>query len=154
MSELPEEEDRQFERVLSRLDALMRHSHVSVPADTASRSADDTVEYPVDVPVLTEVYQGAERSLLAVSAGGAPPLLTEFAGMPGAAAGTEPEPLAPSREAEIDMVVAELMPVLHEMVVNVVREELENARRELTARVIQEAERLLRQRLQCGAKPK
>lgn len=146
-----EEDDRQFERVLSRLDALMKHSHVSVPAD------DVGVEAAVDVPVLTEIYRGEELVPLAVVDQEEAPVLTEFIRAPGSADEglvEVPEQALPTREQEVEMVVAELMPMLRDMVAEVVREELQVAQQSLSARVGREAERLLRQRLLQGSKPK
>ncbi len=146
-----EEDDRQFERVLSRLDALMKHSHVSVPADGVD------IEAAVDVPVLTEVYRGEELVPLAVVDQDDAPLLTESIRIPEsvvADVAEAPEQVPPTREQEVEMVVAELMPMLRDMVAEVVREELQAAQQSLSARVGQEAERLLRQRLLQGSKLK
>lgn len=155
------EENRQFEQVLNRLDALMKRSHASEAVD----------ESEVCVPVLTEIYLGAALSPYAVAGLEAPPLLTEFVSLPQlaveapAAAGLVPEPELPaqpllSREQEVESMVAELMPRLREMIALIVQEEIHSAQQNLASRIGQEAEQALRLHLLqksepgIGSKPK
>lgn len=168
MTEESTEDNRQFEAVLSRLDALMKRSHPS-PLPQGSE------EVEADVPVLTEIYQGTVLQTVGVAEQEAPPVLTDYvmappevvedvAGEASAAeampapASVEPpvslEPLAPTREQDVETIVAELLPMLQEMVAKVVQEELYYAQQNLTLRIGQEAERLLRQRLLRDVKPK
>lgn len=169
------EDNRQFEAVLSRLDALMKRSHPSpLPQDAE--------EFAADVPVLTEIYQGAVLQAVGVAEQEAPPVLTDYVMAPPAPemalpevvedvvaeasaaeampapASVEPpvslEPLASTREQDVETIMAELLPMLQEMVAKVVQEELYYAQQNLTLRIGQEAERLLRQRLLREVKPK
>ena len=158
------EENRQFEQVLNRLDALMKRSHASVPIDepglgVAGEASD------ASVPVLTEVYRGAELLPVSVAEHEAPPLLTEFISAPQlvveasaveALASVAELPMQPwsSREQEVESVVAELMPRLREMIARVVQEEIFYAQQNLSLRISQEAEQVLRLRLLQGTKPK
>lgn len=166
MSDERMDEDQQFERVLSRLDALMKRNHPVAPEEAEAGEA-GLPDAEVEVPLLTEVYRGGV--ILPVAAGqDAPPTLTEVAGpQPGNAHAPAqtldgetamPEGLfspVPLPELEMDSVVAELLPVLQQMVAKLVQEELFYTQQNLTLRIGQEAERLLRQHLlQGGVRPK
>lgn len=159
MDEDTTEENRQFEQVLNRLDALMKRSHAPLPADEPG--ADVAGEEAVaGIPVLTEIYRGEIVLPVAVAEQEAPPLLTELVSVPqpdAEEAVSEPElPEQPqsSREQQVESVVAELMPKLREMIAQVVQEEIYYAQQNLSLRISQEAEQVLRQRLLQEITPK
>lgn len=159
MAEDTADEDRQFEQVLNRLDALMKRSHAPLPEDHSEMDAAEAA-LP-DVPVLTEIYCGPELLSVVVEEQTVPPLLTELVSAPLPvvieAVVSEPElPKQPqlSREQEVESVVAELMPKLRERIASVVQEEFFYAQQNLSLRISQEAERVLRLRLLQETKPK
>lgn len=152
MAEDTTEENLQFAQVLNRLDALMKRSHVPLPVDEPEADA-------ASIPVLTEIYRGVELSPVAVAERQeAPLLMTEFVSAPQPEVeeeASQPEsPAQSSRQQEIESVVAELMPRLREMMVRVVQEEFLNAQQNLSLRICQEAEQVLRLHLQQETKPK
>jgi len=161
MTEEITDDNRQFEAVLSRLDALMKRSHAPDSLNAVEAQTD-----PVPgVPVLTEVYQGAALVPVKVADEGAPPTLTEFLPTPlvdgEAIVDEQPETQAVidvlpevSQEQAIKAVIEAVMPMLQEMVENVVREELFYAQQNVTLRIVHEAEQMLRQRLLQDVKPK
>lgn len=155
------EENRQFEQVLSRLDALMKRSHALAPVDE-SPANDPADEASDDVPVLTEIYHGAGLLASSVAEQQMPPLLTEFVEepqveveLPALAVSRVDEPVEElavpepprSHEQEVESVLAELMPNLREMIARVAQEEFFYAQQNLVLRVGQEAEQALRLRL-------
>lgn len=119
MQETPEE-SRQFEQVLSRLDALMKRSQTagggatSMPEAPSSSSA--ATQHPDTIPLLTEVYEGDTSSL------------------------------APD-DGLADAVVEALLPELHAVVARVLDEETEKLRLALRERLHAETVVALRQRL-------
>ncbi len=164
MAEDTGEEKRQFEQVLNRLDALMKRSHAPMPVDEPPVSSAGE-EGAADIPVLTEIYHGAELLPVDVAAENVPPLLTEFIVAPQfdvnvpvvEAVAPEPElsgQLQPLSEQQVESVVAELMPKLREMIARVVQEELFLAQQAVLERLAIEAEHLLRQRLLQETIPK
>lgn len=161
MTEETTEDNRQFEEVLSRLDALMKRSH----APELSREVEASGDVVPDVPVLTEIYQGEGLVPVRVSDEEAPPVLTEFVSMPHVDGESfvdkQPETQAviavasaSSQAQALNAVVEAVMPMLREMVENVVREELFYAQQNVTLRVVHEAEQMLRQRLLQDVKPR
>ena len=164
------EDNRQFEQVLSRLDALMKRSHASAPVEESGVNV--PADEASDVPVLTEIYHGAGLLMVAASEQEAPPLLTEFVAVPQDIPAIEepvveagvveeqvaepavPDPPPLSREQEVEAVLAELMPTLREMIARVAQEEFYYAQQNLMLRVSQEAEQALRLRLLQKPKPK
>jgi hypothetical protein len=160
------EENRQFEQVLNRLDALMKRSHATAPEslDGLEQSVPDDDPH-ADVPVLTEVYLGADLSPVTVAAQETPPLLTELvAESPSDAMQAvvdevigEPELLEETLvtiEQQVESMVEALMPEIREMVARVVQEEIYYAQQNLSLRIAQEAEQMLRQRLMQEITPK
>ncbi len=160
-----EEEDGQFEQVLTRLDALMQRGHVSSPAETPVPEAPleeaagtEPIEGVAEIPVLTEVFYGIEllpvidleQELPRTTNGPVAESPFEIA----APISVLPEPVAPSREAEADFVLAELMPDISEMIRSAVQQELSELQLKLSSRLCQEAEQVLRQRLLETTKPK
>lgn len=161
MSDPIAEDDRQFERVLNRLDALMKRSHgeaAGIAADTASASAD----LRADLPVLTERYTGPELQPLEI-AESRPPVLTEIVSATAAiavttveeeaVADTELGPLASEARTsasvvdELEALTAALLPALQARIAVVVQEELLVAQDNILRRLEQEAEQLLRLQL-------
>lgn len=160
MTEAATEDDRQFEAVLSRLDALMKRSHAL--ESSGEPEASEGVGSIADVPILTEVYQGAGLVQVRASDEEVPPTLTDFVSMPPVevAVSTDvPEKVtdavpAMTQEQELNAAIDAVMPMLREMVENVVREELFYAQQNLTLRITHEAEHMLRQRVLAGVRPK
>ncbi len=164
MSDPIAEDDRQFEQVLNRLDALMKRSHgeaAGIAADTVPASA----ELPADLPVLTERYTGPELQPLEV-AESRPPVLTEIVSPTAAMAVTtvEEEVVAdtdvelsaseaqertsvPVVVDELEALTAALLPALQARIALVVQEELRVAQDNIVRRLEQEAEQMLRQQL-------
>lgn len=175
MTEESTEDNRQFEEVLSRLDALMKRSHPALLPQEAE-------EVAADVPVLTEVFQGVILQPVGVAEHETPPVLTDYVmapptpetvlpeveeGVAWEASTAEPvpasasvemsalvEPVVPTPGPDVETIVAELLPMLREMVAKVVQEELYYSQQNLMLRIGQEAEQLLRQRLLRDVKPR
>ena len=139
------DEGRQFDRVLTRLDALMKRNQMHDGGeDMGTAAADD------NVPTLTEVYAG-ESPAAAVSEQDAPPVLTD----------TAPGPLRPPaayvqladmaavarHEQQVETLLTHLMPEIREMIARIVREEFDQMQQTLAGRIEIEAEHQLRQRL-------
>ncbi len=177
MSEESVDDDGQFEQVLSRLDALMKRSHEPVvqppippsPVDDMPfqivSGGDDPGDASGDIPILTEVYQGAALIPVLVDAAEEVPVLTEALPVPSAGQDervqevdlmqrADPEPPEVSLEAQVDAVMIELMPLVRAMMARVVQEEVMQMQQVLQARLVGEAEQVLRQRLMEGVKPK
>lgn len=139
------DENRQFDQVLMRLDALMKHSQ---GGDAGEEKEAATMHH--DVPVLTEVYAG-ESSAPATLEQDAPPVLTDTA--PGqmrlAEAYVQLADMAAvaRHEQQVEALLTQLMPEMREMIGRIVREEFDQLQQTLAGRVEIEAEHLLRQRL-------
>jgi hypothetical protein len=150
------EDSREFEQVLTRLDALMKRSHGPAAEEIAPPPAVDD-----GIPVLTEIYAGEVTASVITEQDDELPVLTEVVAaqqplMEDSVADEEkvdvmPEP---SREALAEGILAELMPMMREMIACVLQEELHYAQQTLMAKLAGEAERVLRQRLLQESKPK
>lgn len=157
MSDQASEDDRQFEQVLSRLDALMKRSHGAVAVEEAVETQEISSSDQSDVPVLTEVYTGPELSPLELVAS-APPVLTDMLttvvreafqhdaqGVLSSEEGEEASPL-PRDDARLDIeeIIASLLPAMQARMALVIQEELQAAQEAIAHRVKDEAEALLR----------
>lgn len=157
MSDQASEDDRQFEQVLSRLDALMKRSHGAVAVEEAVETQEVSSSDQSDVPVLTEVYTGPELSPLELVAS-APPVLTDMLttvvreafqhdaqGVLSSEEGEEASPL-PRDDARLDIeeIIASLLPAMQARMALVIQEELQAAQEAIAHRVKDEAEALLR----------
>ena len=157
MSDQASEDDRQFEQVLSRLDALMKRSHGAVAVEEAVETQEISSSDQSDVPVLTEVYTGPELSPLELVAS-APPVLTDMLttvvreafqhdaqGVLSSEEGEEASPL-PRDDArhDIEEIIASLLPAMQARMALVIQEELQAAQEAIAHRVKDEAEALLR----------
>ena len=159
-------ENRQFDTVLSRLDALMKRNQASRSESRLQESADDfsgpaTMFMPEPeltvntVPVLTDVFQGGALQVIEVSDQPTPPVLTQTLPVETVSQDGEFQSLDGSGSSgalalvpvDMDATIDELMPLFREMVVRVAQEELSLAQQTLQARVLFEAEQLLRRRL-------
>lgn len=166
------DEPRQFERVLNRLDALMKRNHAPTEMPATDKHEVDfngpetvfmELEPEVEVPVLTDVFHGAELRPVEVLENEAPPVLTQFVTEPeltiieaAPVAVEKPVILDPAGLSEIDveMILDELMPQLREMLARVMDEEFVRVQQSLRTRVMIEAELLLRHRLEQEIRPK
>lgn len=157
MSDQASEDDRQFEQVLSRLDALMKRSHGAVAVEEAVETQEVSSSDQSDVPVLTEVYTGPELSPLELVAS-APPVLTDMLttvvreafqhdaqGVLSSEEGEEASPL-PRDDARLDIeeIIASLLPAMQARMALVIQEELQAAQEAIAHRVKDEAEQCLR----------
>ena len=157
MSDQASEDDRQFEQVLSRLDALMKRSHGAVAVEEAVETQEISSSDQSDVPVLTEVYTGPELSPLELVAS-APPVLTDMLttvvreafqhdaqGVLSSEEGEGASPL-PRDDArhDIEEIIASLLPAMQARMALVIQEELQAAQEAIAHRVKDEAEALLR----------
>lgn len=158
MSDQASEDDRQFEQVLSRLDALMKRSHGAVAVEEAVETQEISSSDQSDVPVLTEVYTGPELSPLELVAS-APPVLTDMLttvvreafqhdaqGVLSSEEGEEASPL-PRDDAprhDIEEIIASLLPAMQARMALVIQEELQAAQEAIAHRVKDEAEQCLR----------
>lgn len=137
------DEARQFERVLTRLDALMKRSQVAEAGEGGAVVHDD-------IPVLTEVYAG-ESPAPAGLVQDAPPVLTEtVAGQmrpPEAYVQLADMAAVAMHEQQVETLLTQMMPEMREMIARIVREELDQVQQTLAGRLEIEAEHLLRQRL-------
>ena len=115
----PREENPELARVLSRVNALMKHdlehpAHAEVEADAAELAEAELPEMPEpEVPVLTEVYEGELPAFTSRS-------LNEL---------VPPEPVLQTPQvgdAALEAIVAELMPLIRTEVKKAVRQELVN----------------------------
>lgn len=119
----PEDDNRQFEQVLDRLDALMKRSHAA-PADTPSSPVSEAQEgeqpprlsWEDGIPLLTEIYEGAAW------------------------------PANPTRQPFARELVERLTPDLHDVITHVLEEEWTRMRHEITARLVNEVTAALQQR--------
>lgn len=146
----PREENPELARVLSRVNALMKHDLQS-PLETQTSVQDSvTPEIPAsaghagipeseqEVPVLTEVYEGepplpASRSLDDIGVSAHP-------------ASSGPAAAQPDDEA-LEAIVAELMPLIRAEVKKAVRQELVNMEKIVNHRLETEFIQTLMQRL-------
>ena len=172
------EENKHFETVLNRLDALLRRDYVAGGmSDIPSRDTISPMKEDDEIPVLTEVYEGEAFFLKAGEREVELPLLGEFAIPPekhasegdalqpdayfGRLAALRAEDLTqPHRLDEVvvdyDALVGEalvdLVPQIQEAMARTIEEEMVRAQTQLQLRVIErmrdEIESVLRQRLQ------
>lgn len=155
MSDQASEDDRQFEQVLSRLDALMKRSHGAVAVEEAVETQEISSSDQSDVPVLTEVYTGPELSPLELVAS-APPVLTDMLttvvreafqhDAQGVLSSEEEASSLPRDDArhDIEEIIASLLPAMQARMALVIQEELQAAQEAIAHRVKDEAEALLR----------
>lgn len=155
MSDQASEDDRQFEQVLSRLDALMKRSHGAVAVEEAVEMQEVSSSDQSDVPVLTEVYTGPELSPLELVAS-APPVLTDMLttvvreafqhDAQGVLSSEEEASSLPRDDARLDIeeIIASLLPAMQARMALVIQEELQAAQEAIAHRVKDEAEALLR----------
>lgn len=157
MSDQASEDDRQFEQVLSRLDALMKRSHGAVAVEEAVETQEVSSSDQSDVPVLTEVYTGPELSPLELVAS-APPVLTDMLttvvreasqhdaqGVLSSEEGEEASTLTrDDARLDIEEIIASLLPAMQARMALVIQEELQAAQEAIAHRVKDEAEALLR----------
>jgi|GEM_PF-4057663 len=116
------EENPELARVLSRVNALMKHDLEPATSEISNEEVaerpveltQESLEHEDEVPVLTEVYEGE----LAISASAD---IGEFGGAEAAA--VEPQD---ADDAALDAIVAELMPLIRAEVKKAVRQELVN----------------------------
>jgi len=143
----PREENPELARVLSRVNALMKHD---LEPATSELSGEEVAERPVEltqgsiepedeVPVLTEVYEGE----LAISAS------TDVDALSGAEApAVEPQD---ADDAALDAIVAELMPLIRAQVKKAVRQELVNMEKIVIHQLETEFLQTLMQRLRSDS---
>ncbi|HEU4709110.1 MAG TPA: hypothetical protein VFS17_07355 [Methylophilaceae bacterium] len=134
----PREENPELARVLSRVNALMKHEEVVTEVFT--ESAQDEPE----LPVLTEVYEGepldfAPRHPKEV---GVQALATEVA---------KPSEEELQAEDRVEAILAQLMPLIHSEVKKAVRQELINMEKIVNHRLETEFIQTLLQRLRAEA---
>lgn len=145
----PREANPELARILSRVNALMKHElespvthepvadeapvhepEVSKPAEQAS----EPVAPEPEVPVLTEVYEGESPIL-------APRTIDDFAAFTVDPSTEEPD------DAALEAIVAELMPMIRKEVKKAVRKELINMEKIVNHRLETEFLQTLMQRL-------
>lgn len=134
----PREENPELARVLSRVNALMKHEEVVTEVFT--ESAQDEPE----LPVLTEVYEGepldfAPRHPKEV---GVQALATEVA---------KPSEEELQAEDRVEAILAQLMPLIHSEVKKAVRQELINMEKIVNHRLETEFIQTLLQKLRAEA---
>jgi hypothetical protein len=129
------EENPELARVLSRVNALMKHDPVMQPLPEAAVEAQVSAE--AEVPVLTDVYEGELPAFASHSQGGS--------------ATTDPVTLTPSSdEGAIEAIVAELRPLIHAEVKKAVRQELVNLEKIVNHRLETEFLQTLLEKLRTG----
>jgi hypothetical protein len=153
MTDEAEEENQQFEQVLSRLDALMKRSHPGAPPSSPEPEPESE---PEPAPAATGIYfhlepigptdetdavpedAEADPAALVQNDAAAIPVLTEIY-----AGGV---PAVPMPETPAAAAVEELSPELLESIRRIVDEECDNLRRTLGERLQSEVIAALRQR--------
>jgi hypothetical protein len=159
--EVPED-DRQFETVLNRLDALMKRSHdtvvppPSVEQGAAARSEAPAIETPV-VPVLTDVFYGEviSQDSSAYEGNGLPVLTEAFQDAKQAEENVPAFEAVPKIEqCDLEQILREEMPQIRALIAQLVEKELSQARLVLTARLGYEVEQLLLKQLREKIKQK
>jgi len=141
----PREENPELARVLSRVNALMKHDlEPASEASPAEQAAQTEQDFPVqdqpedEVPVLTEVYEGE----LAI------PLPDDAESL--ASAHAESRSSEPD-DAALEAIVAELMPLIRAEVKKAVRQELVNMEKIVIHQLETEFLQTLMQRLRSDA---
>lgn len=132
MSEQTPQENQELAKVLSRINALMRHE---IP-ETATSTFDDQ-----EVPLLTEVYEGEPLVFSAHS-------IDEFPALRQIASHSESEGRIPPEVVEL--LLEEMKPVIKLAVKNAVEEQLEKATPMLCIKLEAELVQSLRKRLQSS----
>jgi hypothetical protein len=139
----PREENPELARVLSRVNALMKHDLEPTGEIVSEDNPPDQhiqalQEYPDDeVPVLTEVYEGELAPV--------PPDASAAGAMAASAMPLEPD------DAALDAIVAELMPLIRAEVKKAVRQELVNMEKIVIHQLESEFLQTLMQRLRSDA---
>jgi len=145
----PREENPELARVLSRVNALMKHdlepaSEVPPEESPAEQAAQTEQDFPVqdqpedEVPVLTEVYEGE----LAIPI---PDDAESLASAHAESRSSEPD------DAALEAIVAELMPLIRAEVKKAVRQELVNMEKIVIHQLETEFLQTLMQRLRSDA---
>lgn len=144
----PREANPELARILSRVNALMKHELESpAPHEPAMdeppvhapvvQPVEQTSQTPVpaeEIPVLTEVYDGAPPIL-------APRTIDDFAAFTVDPSAEQPD------DAALEAIVAELMPLIRKEVKKAVRKELINMEKIVNHRLEKEFIQTLMQRL-------
>lgn len=129
----PREENPELARVLSRVNALMKHE------ETSSDGAAGALPAEPEVPVLTEIYEGEPLTFA--------PRSPEALGIPASMA----DEAAAAEEAGIEAILAELMPLIQAEVKKAVRQELVNTEKIVKHRLETEFIQTLLEKLRSGS---